>query len=332
MFTSFGHFKLFKLFGITVYLDWLMWLVIGIGLYYWEFSGQKGADPVYTVAIYVCLFAIVLTHEFGHALACRSVGGKAERIVLTPLGGVAYVSPPPRPGAYLWSIAAGPLVNVVLVPVTILVYYLCRLYAGPGPTQFAFQICLINGLLLVFNMLPIYPLDGGQILQSLLWFVVGRAWSLLISGVIGLVGAAAMVLFAVVTKDWWYIFLVFYLGPKALQGFRLGQALHRLDTAPTHALPRCPACQKNPPAGAFWRCPCGTSFDTFASSGSCPHCGTAFPSTMCPRCYKNSPLPDWFAHLPSTPAPPPPSPPPPPPPPPPTIAIAPQTNPYPPWP
>ena len=49
--------------------------------------------------MYLALFSIVLLHEFGHALACRQVGGKADQIVLWPLGGVAYVAPPPRPGA-----------------------------------------------------------------------------------------------------------------------------------------------------------------------------------------------------------------------------------------
>ena len=64
---------------------------------------------------------LILAHEFGHSLACRSVGGEANRIVLWPLGGIAYVSPPQRPGATLWSIAAGPLVNVALVPVLFVV-------------------------------------------------------------------------------------------------------------------------------------------------------------------------------------------------------------------
>ena len=73
---------------------------------------------------YLALFAIVLLHEFGHALACRQVGGRAEQIVLWPLGGVAYVDPPQRPGATLWSIAAGPLVNVVLAPLLIGSYWL----------------------------------------------------------------------------------------------------------------------------------------------------------------------------------------------------------------
>ena len=79
-------------------------------------SGRLYSSVIWNVLEYLTLFLIVLTHEFGHALACRSVGGQANQIVLWPFGGVAYVSPPQRPGAVLWSIVAGPLVNVVLVP------------------------------------------------------------------------------------------------------------------------------------------------------------------------------------------------------------------------
>ncbi len=69
----------------------------------------------WNVLEYLALFLIVMLHEFGHALACRQVGGTANQIVLWPLGGVAYVNPPQRPGATLWSIAAGPLVNVAFL-------------------------------------------------------------------------------------------------------------------------------------------------------------------------------------------------------------------------
>src|SRR5204862_5485748 len=71
---------------------------------------------------YLALFLIVLLHEYGHALACRQVGGTANQIVLWPLGGVAYVNPPPRPGPTLWSIAAGPLVNLALLPISLPVF------------------------------------------------------------------------------------------------------------------------------------------------------------------------------------------------------------------
>ena len=72
---------------------------------------------VWNALEYLALFVIVLLHEFGHALACRQVGGTADRIMLWPLGGVAFVNPPQRPGATLWSLAAGPLVNVALLPI-----------------------------------------------------------------------------------------------------------------------------------------------------------------------------------------------------------------------
>src|SRR6202035_1889330 len=100
--------------GIDVFLHWSWFLVAA-----YEIQTRKGSYSFLTwnVLEYLALFLIVMIHEFGHALACRQVGGAANQIVLWPLGGVAYVDPPPRPGATLWSIAAGPLVNVALIPV-----------------------------------------------------------------------------------------------------------------------------------------------------------------------------------------------------------------------
>ena len=132
---------------------------------------------------------IVLMHEYGHALACRQVGGTANQIVLWPLGGVAYVNPPQRPGATLWSIAAGPLVNVVLLPVLYTAVVVARsagwAQAMPDVYQLLRAVLWIDLSLLIFNMLPIYPLDGGQILRSLLWFVLGRGRSLMVTTVLG---------------------------------------------------------------------------------------------------------------------------------------------------
>ena len=64
-------------------------------------AGSGHIPPITWNALeYLALFLIVMIHEFGHALACRQVGGVANQIVLWPLGGVAYVNPPQRPGAY----------------------------------------------------------------------------------------------------------------------------------------------------------------------------------------------------------------------------------------
>ena len=171
-----GCFPLFRIAGIQVYMHWT-WLVLA----YIDIGNRVNhyQSMTWNVIEYLSIFGIVLLHEFGHALACRQVGGQANRIMLWPLGGVAYVQPPPRPGALLWSIAAGPLVNVVLLPVTVAAIFLAGL-AGlqseyPDFVHFLTSVAIINLVLLVFNLLPIYPLDGGQILQALLWFVIGRA-------------------------------------------------------------------------------------------------------------------------------------------------------------
>src|SRR3981081_2941394 len=151
-----GSIRLFRFSGIDVFLHWSWFLVAAF-----EIQSRKGhySSLTWNVAEYLALFLIVTLHEFGHALACRQVGGKANRIVLWPLGGVAYVNPPPRPGATLWSIAAGPLVNVVLVPVLSLLGIVSRSLgwaaAMPDFQALLRAVWFINFALLIFNMLPI---------------------------------------------------------------------------------------------------------------------------------------------------------------------------------
>jgi len=159
----------------------------------------------WNVLEYLTLFLIVLLHEFGHVLACRQVGGEANQIMLWPLGGVAYVDPPPRPGAYLWTMTAGPLVNIALLPALSAFWILTRSlgwrHSMPNTYIFLRSVWAIDLVLLIFNLLPIYPLDGGQILRSLLWFVVGRARSLMAVTILGVLGVAGLLLIAVWTHS-----------------------------------------------------------------------------------------------------------------------------------
>src|ERR1035437_2661628 len=153
-----GSFRLFRFAGIDVYVHWSWFLIAVYGI-----SIRTGgySSMAWPVLEYLALFLIVLMHEFGHALACRQVGGQADQIVLWPLGGVAYVAPPPRPGATLWSISAGPLVNVALAPVFSVLWWLGYSlgWAEATPNVYAFlkAVCIMNWALLIFNMLPIYP-------------------------------------------------------------------------------------------------------------------------------------------------------------------------------
>ncbi|MFZ1218065.1 MAG: M50 family metallopeptidase, partial [Chthoniobacterales bacterium] len=185
-----GTFRLFKFRGIQVYLHFTWFLVAA----YEVQRANLYSSRIWAVYEYLALFFIVLLHEFGHALACRQTGGRADQIVLWPLGGIAFVDPPRRAGAVLWSIAAGPLVNVLLIPVFYLALVVMAPLANEMPNTFLliYQVRQINLLLLIFNMLPVYPLDGGQILRALLWFPLGEIRSLQIASVLGLVGAVVL--------------------------------------------------------------------------------------------------------------------------------------------
>lgn len=217
--------RLFNLFGIQVSVHWT-WFVALVILYKW--SGL--ADSLgWFLATYLSLFGIVLLHEFGHALACRSVGGEAWNIVLWPLGGIAFVKPPPRPGALLWSIAAGPLVNVVLVPVTIALILVTEYTLAPDQfgelRQYVYVMTLINLGLLIFNMMPVYPLDGGQILHAILWFFMGRAKSLRIAATIGVVMGAIIGVLALMAGDWWMVLIAIFIGMQAWNGLKVARVM-----------------------------------------------------------------------------------------------------------
>ena len=290
-----GSIRLFRMAGIDVYLHWSWFLVA-----YYEINQRAGRypSPVWNVLEYLALFSIVLLHEFGHSLACRQVGGRAERIVLWPLGGVAFVQPPERPGAILWSIAAGPLVNVILVPVLLLLDTLMRVSGAIEVAPDAFRLLrtveIINVGLLVFNLLPVYPLDGGQILRSLLWFVFGRAWSLTIVTVLGFLGVAALVLLALAIQSVWIGVVAAFILLNCWNGLRYALRLVRVAGAPRREGLACPTCRNAPPAGDFWTCPrCGKTLDAFESQGVCPHCEAAFVTTSCPECGAHSPIGAW---------------------------------------
>lgn len=298
-----GSFRLFQVFGITVYLHWSWLLVAAFEVSY---RGQNFSSPAWNVAEYLALFGIVLLHEFGHSLACRQVGGRADQIVLWPLGGVAYVQPPPRPGAVLWSIAAGPLVNVALAPVLFMALRFCPteamqqggdqlLDAAPDITKFVLTLNFVNALLLVFNLLPIYPLDGGQILQALLWFIVGRARSLLIASTLGLIVGACLVIPLLLTQRFWLALMALFVASRSWYGFQQARMRIKLEKLPRHRELACPSCGEPPLAGAFWECDvCQTQFDVFANGHRCPSCAGLYRAEVgCLECGYQAPPQAW---------------------------------------
>ena len=298
---------LFRFAGVDVFLHWYWFLFAA-----YEITNRANtySSLAWNAAEYVGLFFLVLLHEYGHALACRQVGGLANEIMLWPLGGMAFVSPPLRPGPTLWSNAAGPLVNlallVVLAPAAVGLHRFSSL-ARTGNVQ-AFLTALIgaNALVLGFNLLPIYPLDGGQIIRCLLWFVMGRARSLMVAVAIGFAGVAGLFYVALrlrLAGHWDSALCVAVLGlftfASCWAGWREVKILTHLSEMPRREGFACPSCRVAPPVGNFWKCSgCGKAFDTFQSRATCPNCRVEFPSTMCLDCRKQHPLSEWVARAP----------------------------------
>lgn len=290
-----GSIHLFRFAGVDVFLHW-SWFVVAV----YEIGNRSGryTSIAWNVAEYLAIFLIVLLHEFGHAMACRQVGGIANQIVLWPLGGVAYVDPPPRAGATLWSIAAGPLVNVVLLPVVVGLFYFGRsagwALAMPNVFHLVRAVLAIDVVLLVFNMLPIYPLDGGQIFRALLWFVIGRARSLMVATLLGFVGVAGFIALALWKHSIWYGVLALFMLMNCWGGLQHARALLKLAKLPRRVGFACPTCHSAPPLGNYWKCSqCGQPFDTFATGAACPSCGTRFAETKCLDCGRLHPMAEW---------------------------------------
>jgi len=278
-----------------VYLHW-SWFVVALI----ELQTRQGrySSLAWSALEYLALFLIVLTHEFGHAMACQQVGGTANRIVLWPLGGVAFVKPPQRPGAMLWSIAAGPLVNVALLPILYAALGMAGLMGWEQTMPDAYALLgwlsWINLRLLVFNMLPIYPLDGGQILRSLLWFVMGRARSLMVATILGFIGVVGFFGIALLDQSVWIGAIAVFMLLNCWGGLQHARGLLRMAKLPRRPGYACPVCRTAPPVGAYWTCGrCQQPFDIFETRGVCPHCAAKFSTTICLDCQEQRPMNEW---------------------------------------
>jgi Zn-dependent protease len=201
-----GSVPLFTAFGIRVRAHAMLLVSMALVLLFgWGHGSMPWLDRLISSG---ALFGIVLLHEFGHCFACRYVRGSADEIVMHPLGGLALAAPPRRPWPTFVTVAGGPLVNVAICLVTGSILYaffrsipLNPLSPGfPDLTadnaqafwtwgRWVWWIHATSWMLLAFNLLPIYPLDGGQIAQTMFWPKFGYYRSMMFSCVVGMIAS-----------------------------------------------------------------------------------------------------------------------------------------------
>jgi len=155
--------------GIRIRIHWTF-LILPIWIYFSSILAGSGVVAALSSLIFVAaIFGCVVLHELGHAMAARQFGIPTRDITLFPIGGVAALERMPRdPKQELWIAVAGPLVNVAIA----FVLAAALIGGGVGTSGaiggFLWQLTIANIALVVFNMLPAFPMDGGRVLRSVL--------------------------------------------------------------------------------------------------------------------------------------------------------------------
>ncbi|RMH49757.1 MAG: CBS domain-containing protein [Bacteroidetes bacterium] len=173
---------------VRIHVTFLL-LLAWVGFVYYRQGGPAAA--VDGVLFLLLLFGCVLLHEFGHALAARRFGIPTPDITLLPIGGVARLQRmPDQPRQELIVALAGPAVNVVIAAV------LLWLMARPGDA-FSWgpltdhraglvpRLAWVNIVLVVFNLIPAFPMDGGRVLRALLAMRMNYARATQIAAAVG---------------------------------------------------------------------------------------------------------------------------------------------------
>ncbi len=225
-------FRIGRLFGIDirVHLLFVLGAFVLLARAFQE-NVEGGVSTVRDSLIAIALlFLIVLIHEFGHCFGCRAVKGDASEIMLWPLGGLALVGPPHTPRAHLITALSGPAVHPVLCVLAAAVLVLSTGTFASVPwnpfrpfdpigglgvlhAQWQWWIAYFFGLnlcLLLFNLSPVFPLDGGKVLQSLLWPSMGFRDSMMLASGIGMIGAIGFAVIGIFSQAYILFALAFF--------------------------------------------------------------------------------------------------------------------------
>lgn len=178
-----GGIRLGKIFGIDITLDYSWFIIFAIITFALSFSLFPQLVPGLSTSGYIAIgvvtsilfFASVLFHELMHSVVAMRNGIKIEGIRLMIFGGVSRITEePPTPGIEFKMAVAGPLSSLALGVIFVAIYLSGRrLGLGPFVSISAFWLGYVNIVLGVFNLLPGFPLDGGRVLRSAVWYFTG---------------------------------------------------------------------------------------------------------------------------------------------------------------
>jgi len=238
--------KLGKIFGIDVHIHPTFGLVFLWALYQWGFGENAGAMPLLLGCLFIALiFLSVLVHELGHAAMAQHFGNRVLDVTLWPFGGVARIEQTPeKPRGELLIALAGPAMNlaifVALLPIALLIGVIGGRDALFPSSDFLNRMTLpglvgylavTNLLIMLFNLIPAFPVDGGRVLRAMLTPLTDRERATTIAVWVGVVLAIVIVAIGIVERSWWLIvFGVFIVVAANAEGrsIRVESAMRRM--------------------------------------------------------------------------------------------------------
>jgi Zn-dependent protease/CBS domain-containing protein len=228
--------------GIDVFVHATFLLLIGwIGYSHWLQFGTI-AKVVEGILFILVLFLCVVLHEYGHALTARRYGIKTRDITLYPIGGVARLERmPDKPIEELWVAIMGPAVNVVIAAILFVYLYLSSglvpmtdLTVASG--SFAARVMAVNVTLVLFNLIPAFPMDGGRVLRAVLAMRMDYVRATQIAANIGQ-GLAFLFGLAGLFGNPFLLFIAFFVWIGASQEASMVQMRNSISGIPvTHAM------------------------------------------------------------------------------------------------
>jgi Zn-dependent protease len=229
-----GSFRIGRLFGINIRVHILFVLWMGWNLL------AAGRDWRFQLIWTGMVFGIVLVHEFGHCFGARAVGGGARNILLWPLGGLAYAEAPMRPWNQFVTVAAGPIVHPIFCAVSaaVLIRVTNTIAVVPwNPFRatgfehltaewqgYVWLFFRINLWMLCFNLLPVFPFDGGQLFRVALWPILGMYRATILATQVGIAGAVLLGLLGINRREMILVAIAIFSGMTSYQHYLAARA------------------------------------------------------------------------------------------------------------